>query len=47
MDRAAASGYRSDLADEEAPIVAEICRQLDGMPLAIELTACRTSTLRH
>ncbi len=43
MDRAAAGGYRDDLTDEAAPGVAHICRQLDGMPLAIELTASRTS----
>ncbi|WP_161495811.1 ATP-binding protein [Bradyrhizobium japonicum] len=43
MDRAAAGGYRQELSDEEAPLVASICRQLDGMPLAIELTASRTS----
>ena len=44
MDRAATGGYRLGLSDEEAPIVSKICRQLDGMPLAIELTASRTST---
>jgi predicted ATPase/DNA-binding winged helix-turn-helix (wHTH) protein len=44
MDRAAAGGYRNDLTDEDAPIVADICRQLDGVPLAIELTASRAST---
>jgi predicted ATPase/DNA-binding winged helix-turn-helix (wHTH) protein len=43
MDRAVAGGYRQELTDEEAPVVASICRQLDGMPLAIELTASRTS----
>ncbi|MGY3618250.1 ATP-binding protein [Bradyrhizobium sp. USDA 10063] len=43
MDRAAAGGYRRDLTDEEAPVAATICRQLDGMPLAIELTASRAS----
>ncbi|WP_136623722.1 ATP-binding protein [Bradyrhizobium centrolobii] len=44
VDRAAAGGYRHDLTDEEAPTVADICRQLDGMPLALELTASRAST---
>jgi predicted ATPase/DNA-binding winged helix-turn-helix (wHTH) protein len=44
MDRAAAGGYRYGLTDEDAPVVADICRQLDGMPLAIELTASRAST---
>ncbi|QIO32426.1 ATP-binding protein [Bradyrhizobium sp. 1(2017)] len=44
MERAAAGGYRLGLSDEEAPVVSEICRQLDGIPLAIELTASRAST---
>ena len=33
------------LIDENAPIVADICRQLDGIALAIELAAVRVSTL--
>lgn len=37
MERAVASGYRSELADADAPTVAEICRRLDGIALAIEL----------
>jgi predicted ATPase/DNA-binding winged helix-turn-helix (wHTH) protein len=41
MERAAASGYRFELSDAEAPIVAEICRKLDGIPLAIEFAAGR------
>ncbi len=44
MDRAAAGGHEPDLTDEDAPVVADICRQLDGIPLAIELTAARSST---
>lgn len=39
MERAAAGGYDADLGDEEARIVANVCRQLDGVPLAIELIA--------
>jgi predicted ATPase/DNA-binding winged helix-turn-helix (wHTH) protein len=41
VERAAASldGYR--LSDADAPIAADICRRLDGLPLAIELTAAR------
>jgi predicted ATPase/DNA-binding winged helix-turn-helix (wHTH) protein len=44
MDRAAAGGYQHDLADADAPLVASICRQLDGIPLAIELTGSQVST---
>ncbi|WP_407179860.1 ATP-binding protein [Bradyrhizobium sp. STM 3562] len=43
MERAAAGGVRHELSDEEANLVADICRQLDGMPLAIELVASRVS----
>ena len=39
MERAAASGYSAALRDVEAPIVATICRRLDGVALAIELAA--------
>jgi predicted ATPase len=37
------SGY--ELYDHEAPTVAEICRRLDGIPLAIELAATRIGAL--
>jgi predicted ATPase/DNA-binding winged helix-turn-helix (wHTH) protein len=33
------------LTDEEAPFVAEICRRLDGIPLAIELAAGQVAAL--
>jgi len=33
------------LTDEEAPFVAEMCRKLDGMPLAIELAAGQAAAL--
>jgi predicted ATPase/DNA-binding winged helix-turn-helix (wHTH) protein len=33
------------LTDEEAPFVAEICRKLDGLPLAIELAAGQVAAL--
>jgi predicted ATPase len=44
MERAAAGGHRQPLQDEEASAVARICRQLDGIPLAIELAASRVGT---
>src|SRR5258707_9924366 len=44
MERAAASGDRSELSDADAPIVAGICRRLDGIALAIELAASRVSS---
>ena len=41
MERAAASGYASELSDADALTVARICRKLDGIALAIELAASR------
>lgn len=40
-DRAAAGANRFELSDADAPAVARICRELDGIPLAIELAAGR------
>lgn len=45
MERAAASGYGAPLSDIDAPILARICRQLDGVALAIELAASRVGSL--
>jgi predicted ATPase/DNA-binding winged helix-turn-helix (wHTH) protein len=45
MERAAAGGYGAALNDVEAPIVATICRRLDGIALAIELAASRVGSL--
>ena len=39
LERAAASGWSGELTDRDVPIVAETCRRLDGVPLAIELAA--------
>jgi predicted ATPase/DNA-binding winged helix-turn-helix (wHTH) protein len=39
LERAAASGWSGDLTDDDVPIVADTCRRLDGVPLAIELAA--------
>lgn len=45
VDRAAAVDKRFTLVDENAPVVADICRRLDGIPLAIELAASRIRIL--
>src|ERR1700689_5450825 len=45
MERAAASGLGDALTDLEAPIVARICRHLDGLALAIELAASRVGSI--
>jgi predicted ATPase/DNA-binding winged helix-turn-helix (wHTH) protein len=45
VERVAAKGGNYTLTDAEAPYVAEICRKLDGVPLAIELAAGRVAAL--
>jgi predicted ATPase/DNA-binding winged helix-turn-helix (wHTH) protein len=45
MERAAASGYGAALRDSDAPLVARICRRLDGMALAVELAASHVGSL--
>jgi predicted ATPase/DNA-binding winged helix-turn-helix (wHTH) protein len=41
VERASAGGGDVMLDDAQAPAIAEICRRLDGIPLAIELAAAR------
>jgi non-specific serine/threonine protein kinase len=43
--RAQAANSTFTLSDENAGAVAEICRRLDGLPLAIEIAAARTRAL--
>jgi predicted ATPase/DNA-binding winged helix-turn-helix (wHTH) protein len=43
VERAAAGGVFDTLSDADAPIVARICGNLDGVPLAIELAAGRVN----
>ena len=45
VDRARSVDKSFVLTDDTAPIVAEICRRLDGIPLAIELAAARVKIL--
>jgi predicted ATPase/DNA-binding winged helix-turn-helix (wHTH) protein len=41
VKQATASGYPFELNDEDAPVLAELCRRLDGIALALELAARR------
>ena len=45
VERATAADSGFALSDDTAPIVADICRRLDGIPLAIELAAARIKVL--
>jgi predicted ATPase/DNA-binding CsgD family transcriptional regulator len=44
-ERARAVDHRFTLTDQNAPIVADICRRVDGIPFAIELAAARVRIL--
>ena len=45
VDRARAVDPRFAVTDANTPVLAEICRRLDGLPLAIELAAAQTRLL--
>lgn len=45
VERAMASHDSFELTDDELPLAIEICRRLDGIPLAIELAAAQVSGL--
>jgi predicted ATPase/DNA-binding winged helix-turn-helix (wHTH) protein len=45
VQRAMAVSDSFALSDADAPLLRDLCRQLDGMPLAIELAAARVDTL--
>jgi predicted ATPase/class 3 adenylate cyclase len=45
LDRAKEQGVEVRVDQQTGPLIALICRQLDGMPLAIELAAARLRTL--
>jgi predicted ATPase/class 3 adenylate cyclase len=45
VTRARAHDSTFSLEDSVAPLVASLCRRLDGIPLAIELAACRLSSM--
>ncbi len=45
VERANAADRRFALNDKNAPIIARICEQLDGIPLAIEMAAARVKVL--
>jgi predicted ATPase/class 3 adenylate cyclase/DNA-binding winged helix-turn-helix (wHTH) protein len=45
IERASAQAHGFELTDDDAPLVAAICRRLDGMPLALELATARLRSM--
>ena len=45
VERAEASSHTFELADADTPLIVEICRRLEGNPLAIELAAAHVDLL--
>jgi predicted ATPase len=45
LDRAQAANPGNDPARADLPAITELCRRLDGLPLAVELAAARTRSL--
>ncbi len=45
VDRARRASAQFNLDDASAPLVADICQRLDGMPLALELAAARARVM--
>ncbi len=45
LERAREITPDNDLSDDDLPLIAEICRRVDGLPLAIELAAARLKLL--
>ncbi len=45
VERALAARPDLDLDDKDVPAIAEVCRRLDGLPLALELAAARVRVL--
>ncbi len=44
-ERATAANNHFRVTEQNAPLIAQICRRLDGIPLALELAAARVTTL--